>query len=276
MDLPVLIGPTASGKTELALALSKKMEIEIVLADSRKVYRYLDIGTAKPTYGQRQEARFHMFDLKDPDEYFSAGDYGETAEKVIEVILKRSRIPLIVGGSGLYIETIFNPLPPLPKPDPVLRQEVDNLERKFGLDYLYKRLKKEDPSWASRIDPNDRQRIKRGLEVIWATGRAMSELLKKRPKPRFRPIFFGISLPRSILKERIERRVERMLNDGLIEETEWLLSVGYDVNINALKTIGYQEVIEFLNNDFSKTDLRQKIYKNTYTLARRQTTWFRR
>ncbi|RKX69834.1 tRNA (adenosine(37)-N6)-dimethylallyltransferase MiaA [candidate division WOR-3 bacterium] len=276
IKIPVIIGPTASGKTEIALSIISEIGGEIVLADSRKIYRYLDIGTAKPSYYQRRLARFHMIDICDPDHYFSAGDYGEMAIRVIKRILSRNRIPLIVGGSGLYIEAIFNPLPPLPKPDIKIRKRIDRLEKRHGLSYLYQLLLDRDPEWAKRINPNDRQRIKRGLEVLISTGQPLSQQIKRRPEPLYHPQFIGITIPKERLRQRIETRMDGMLNDGLIEETRWLLRVGFDEDLNSLKTIGYQEAINYLKGIYNYEEMRTAILKNTYNYAKRQLTWFKR
>ncbi|HIE05166.1 MAG TPA: tRNA (adenosine(37)-N6)-dimethylallyltransferase MiaA [bacterium (Candidatus Stahlbacteria)] len=276
MRIPVIIGPTASGKTELSQRMGEYLPIEVVSADSRKIYRYLDIGTAKPSYYLRLRTRFHMIDICDPDHYFSAGDYGDTAGGKLKEIIGKDRIPLVVGGSGLYIEAIFKPLPPLPKPDPRIRSEIDNQEKTKGLPWLYHQLQKFDKEWAEAVDSHDRQRIKRGIEIFRMTGQPISELIKKRPKGLFRPFYIYIVVERNRLMERVKQRTERMFRDGLIDETRWLLNIGYREDLNALRTIGYQETIDYLKGSITEKELKSKVVRNTLLLAKRQITWFKR
>jgi len=270
-----IVGPTASGKTDLAIALAGTMGGEIVSADSRQIYKRLDIGTAKPTAAERRRTVFHLIDFIEPDEEYSCGQFGRDAEAIIQSILDRKKIPIVCGGTGLYIRALYDPLHPLPRSTRETKAKLTAALAAQGLGSLYKKLQAVDPEWARRIKPNDKQRIMRGLEIQEMTGRPLSGWLDKpRPRGRFRPRYFGIRLPRARLYERIDRRFDRMITDGLIDEIRGILKQGYPADINALRTIGYREMIEYLAGDQSLAEAVGRAKKYTRNFAKRQMTWF--
>jgi tRNA dimethylallyltransferase len=270
-----IVGPTASGKTDLAIALAGTMGGEIVSADSRQIYKRLDIGTAKPTAAERRQTVFHLIDFIEPDEEYSCGQFGRDAEARIQSILDRVKIPIVCGGTGLYVQALYDPLHPLPRSTRETKAKLTAALAGQGLGSLYKKLQEVDPEWARRVKPNDKQRIMRGLEIHELTGQALSRWLDKpRPRRRFHPRYFGIRLPRARLYERIDRRFDRMIADGLIDEIRGILKQGYSTDINALRTIGYREMIEYLSGDRSLAEGVDRAKKNTRNFAKRQMTWF--
>jgi len=270
-----IIGPTAAGKTEVSLEIAKKICGEIISADSRQIYKYLDIGTAKPTVKERREINFHLIDFVDPDGNYSCGQFRRDAEAKIEEIIKRKNMPIICGGTGLYIKALFNPLHDLPQSDKRLKESLAQLLQKHGIDYLYKKLLTIDPQWAKRIMPNDKQRILRGLEVYKITGKPISQLIKrKNMKAKYQPYYIGLNLPREELYQRIDQRFDLMVKKGLVEEVESLLRRGFDSNSSALRTIGYLEIIEYLKGRLTLDDARTKAKQRTRNFAKRQITWF--
>lgn len=273
--VPVIVGPTASGKTDQSIKIAQLLNAEIVSADSRQIYKYLDIGTAKPTSDQREKAKIHLVDFLMPDAAYSAGDFGDDGQKTIKDIFGRRKIPLVVGGSGLYIRALFYPMFKSPKPTRQERERLNALERERGLDYLYKCLKNIDPIWAKKVGPRDTQRIKRGIEVYELTGEKISELTRQRIPVPYVPCYVGISIKREELYARIDTRFLRMIDEGLVEEVKWLLGCGFSKNLNALNTFGYKEIIQHLEGKLKLDDAIRLAQKNTRNYAKRQLTWFR-
>lgn len=274
----LIVGPTASGKTALSLALAHRLNAEIVSADSRQVYRFMDIGTAKPLPSERREVPHWGLDVTDPDEWYSAGRYALEARGWIADIRERGKVAVVVGGSGLYLEALVEGLFAGDDfKDEAIRQSLEDRTETEGLDVLYKELKMADPVYASKIKSNDRQRILRALEVNIVSGKPFSSLHEQERTPaNFYTLWFGLQHPRKKLYERIDGRVDEMLNRGLVREVRDLLDRGYR-GANALKSVGYEEVIDWLENRLSSLDeVRKAIRKNTRRYAKRQLTWFRR
>lgn len=276
-DIPALMGPTASGKTFIALELATRYPIEVISVDSRQVYRYMDIGTAKPTKEERSRLPHHCIDLVTPDQHYSAGHFVEDALVAVKDILARGKYPLLVGGTGMYLYALEAGLF-----ETVISEEVrKELRRKAteeGLQSLYQHLKKVDPESAARIHPNDRQRIIRALEVFFSTGVPISRLqsentVKKFPFPIQKLILFP---DRAFLYHRINERVQSMVEAGLIDEVKQLLEMGYTASDPGMKTFGYSEVISYLEEKISIGDMIDQIQKNTRRYAKRQFTWFRK
>ena len=273
--IPVILGPTAAGKTEIAVNIASKIKAEIISADSRQVYKYLDIGTAKPTLAQRQKARFHLVDHVALDANYSAGQFAEDALEAIEEIRARKKLPLVVGGSGLYIRALFAPMFKSPKPAQGKREELDRLEQEKGLGHLFQKLTAIDSVWAGKVGAKDRQRIKRGLEVFQTTGRRISDWIKDRPVAPYAPCYIGIEVERAVLYRRIDDRFLKMIDDGLIGEVKRLLDQGCSRNANALNTVGYKEMIQYLDGKLGLDQAIRLAQKNTRNYAKRQLTWFR-
>jgi tRNA dimethylallyltransferase len=270
-----IVGPTGAGKTALAVALAKKNNGEIISADSRQVYKHMNIGTAKPSVTEQQEVRFHLIDTIEPDQAYSCGQFARDAENLIAEITGRGRMPIVCGGTGLYIKALFYPLHALPQPDSGIKKELMNSLLTRGIAALYRELREVDPEWASRIKPADKQRILRGLEVYRMTGKPLTDLTRgKRPKARYKPRFIGLNLPRLELYRRINERFDRMIMDGLVRETEVLLEKGYPPDCNGLRTIGYREIVEYLQGKTTLSEAVKKAKQRTRNYAKRQITWF--
>ncbi|MEO0097792.1 MAG: tRNA (adenosine(37)-N6)-dimethylallyltransferase MiaA, partial [candidate division WOR-3 bacterium] len=248
--IPCLCGPTGVGKTEIALLFAEKYNFSIISCDSRQIYKYLDIGTAKPSIEIRKKYDFYMIDIITPDKYYSAYDYAKDTEKVIEK-LKENKKFLLVGGSGLYFKALFSPFFEAPPVNLKLREE---LKRK-PLTSLYEELKRVDEISAQRIHPKDSQRIIRALEVYYLTNKPFSYFLTQKKKSKYEPIYIGLNLEREILYKKINERFEKMIKEGLIEEVENLLKMGYNENSPGLKTIGYKEVVLYLKGKLSKEEM---------------------
>ncbi|MDQ3703395.1 MAG: tRNA (adenosine(37)-N6)-dimethylallyltransferase MiaA, partial [Chloroflexota bacterium] len=229
-----LVGPTATGKTALALALASRLPVEIVSADSRMVYRWMDIGTAKPTCEERGRVPHHLVDVVDPDEPYSVALYQQQALDAIDRIRRRRRLPLIVGGTGLYVRAVCDGLriPAVP-PDEPFRRELEARAAREGWPTLQAELARLDPASAARIDPQNVRRVIRALEVQRATGVPFSEWQTRHPPP-FRTVFVGLDLPRPALYERIDRRVLDQVAAGLLEEVQALVARGYDSTLTSM------------------------------------------
>ncbi len=277
IPLPVLVGPTAVGKTALAVALAEYIsDLLVISADSRQIYRYMDIGTAKPTAEERRRAPHEFIDIRNPDEPYSAGTFGREAREVIAARLKQGYVPLVVGGSGLYIRALVDGLFEGEVSDPAVRERLREEARSVGLEVLYRRLQAQDPESAQKIHPNDEQRILRALELMELTGEPRSIFLKKKKQTSpYSPIFVGLTMERQALYRRIEIRVGQMLAAGLVDEVERLRRLGYGPQLQALQTVGYKEIFAFLEGQLSLTEAVDLIKRNTRRFAKRQLTWFR-
>ena len=273
-----LLGPTAVGKTEIAIQLAQRLNAEIISVDSRQIYRQMDIGTAKPTPEEQQAARHHLIDCVDISEPFSVADYQSLADTAIADIQNRGNRVLLVGGAGLYFRVIVDGLFKGPGADPALRKRLEIEAAQFGVDALHDRLRVCDPESADRIHPNNIVRVIRALEVYELTGTPMSELQQQwhLEKQRYPFIAFGITMPRALLYRRIEQRVDVMLANGLIAEVESLLAVGYSRDTIALRSFGYKELIAYLDGDCTYLEAISQLKQNTRRFAKRQLTWFRK
>ena len=276
LTLVVICGPTAGGKTALALQLAEQCELEIISADSRQVYRGMDIGTAKATVEERSKVRHHLIDVVDPDEDFTASDFLLRGRAALNDIAGRQRLPLVVGGTGFYIDALLRGLVDAPGADPVLRQELEESELKHGPGSLHVRLQAVDPVMAERLTPSDKVRIIRALEVFYQSGQRLSDLQDRHAAVQspFRVLTIGLAPQRELLYERIDERVHAMMKAGLLQETETLLERGFSPELKALKTIGYQECVNYLRGKVSLQDTIALIQRNSRRYAKRQLTWF--
>ena len=273
---PVLTGPTAAGKTDLSLRLAQALDAEIVSADSRQVYRELTIGTAKPEADVLAQVRHHFIDELDLGEPFSAGQFAQEAEARIREILERGRLPLVVGGSALYLQALIYGLADVPPVPPAMRTSVEARLACEGAEALYRELKHVDPASARTMDATKTQRLVRALEVYHGTGRPLSFYHQRQKPPPFRYRVYVLHRDRAELYARINRRVDLMLEAGLLDEVRGLLRRGADPAANPLRTIGYQETIAFLQGTISHEEMVRLIKRNTRRYAKRQLTWFRR
>ena len=275
LPLVILLGPTAVGKTSLSIALASSLDGEIVSADSRLLYRGMDIGTAKPTPAEMQGIPHHLIDVADPDESWSLAIYQREAYHIIDGIHSRGRLPFLVGGTGQYIRSIVEGwhIPPQ-KPDLALRDAITYWAEEIGAEGLHKRLERIDPAASSKIDYRNLRRTVRALEVIFKTGERFSDLRQKQTC-RYNPLILGIDRPRESLYAMIDQRVEQMLEDGLVEEVQGLLKAGYSPDLPTLSAIGYVEIIQYLQGDISLAEAVALIKRNTRIFVRRQANWFK-
>ncbi len=273
-----LLGPTAVGKTEIAIQLAQHLDAEIVSVDSRQIYRQMDVGTAKPTPQEQQAARHHLIDCVDISQPFSVADYQSLADATITDIQNRGKQVLLVGGAGLYFRAVVDGLFEGPAANPSIRKQLEQEASQQGVDVLHNRLRTCDPESADRIHPNNLIRVIRALEVYELTGIPMSEHQQQWQSENQRYPFnaFGLTLPRELLYHRIEQRVDIMLANGLITEVESLLTAGYSRETYALQSFGYRELIEYLDGKCTYVEAIKQLKQNTRRFAKRQLTWFRK
>ena len=273
--LVAVVGPTGVGKSRLALHLARALDGEIVSADSRQLYRYMDIGTAKPTPDEQASVPNHLIDLVNPDQDFSLAQYQQLAYEAIKDIHKRSRLALLVGGSGLYLWSVLEgwQIPAVP-PDPELRRRLEEKAAGGGEEELYRELARLDPDAASKIDPRNLRRTIRALEVRYAAQAPISRLQSKAAPP-FDSLIIGLTAQRQALYRRIDSRVDEMIEQGLVDEVKQLLKRGYDAGLPAMSGIGYKQVIMFLTGKLALEDAVEQTKFETHRLARHQYSWFR-
>ncbi|MBI4714911.1 MAG: tRNA (adenosine(37)-N6)-dimethylallyltransferase MiaA [Nitrospirae bacterium] len=274
----VLVGPTAVGKTRLALRIAREAGAEIISADSRQVYRGMDIGTAKPDPVQRGSVPHHLIDVVDPDGPFDAGIFRKLALEAIEAIHRRGKIPLVAGGTGLYVRVLTEGLCEAPKADPGLRLSLLRRETEEGEGTLYAELVRVDPDSARRIHPRDQIRIVRALEVFILAGTPLSRLQREGTGERlpFSVGVVGLTLDREVLYRRIEERVDAMVAQGLEGEVRGLLERGYDKDLPSMMGLGYKQWVGFLRGQYDREEAIRLLKRDTRRYAKRQGTWFRR
>ncbi|MDX1643465.1 MAG: tRNA (adenosine(37)-N6)-dimethylallyltransferase MiaA [Thermoanaerobaculia bacterium] len=276
---PVLaiVGPTAVGKTTLALELAERRPVEIVNADALQVYRGFDIGTAKPTAAERERVPHHLIDILDADEAFSAGAFAERARRVIDEIQGRDRLAVVVGGSGLYLKALLEGIGTLPRSDPEIRRRLEERLEREGSEALWKELEAVDPPTAARLPPADRQRILRALEVYEMSGKPLSHWISERPfgERPLAAVKVGLTLPRAVLYDRIASRLERMIERGWVEEVAGLLERWGDPELPAFQAIGYRQLARHLQEGRPLEEAVEEIVTATRRFAKRQLTWFR-
>jgi tRNA dimethylallyltransferase len=270
------LGPTAVGKTDLAIRLAERLNGEIVSADSRLFYRGMDIGTAKPTPRERQRVPHHLIDVTDPDQVWSVTIFQRAAREAISGIHDRKKLPFLVGGTGQYIRAVIEAWQiPKIKPNPRMRKILEKWVAEIGADGLHARLAVLDPKAAAQIDYRNLRRTIRALEVILLSGRRFSYLRHLRQSP-YRSLQVGLDLPRADLYARIDARIETMLSTGLVEEVKKLLESGYEPDLPPFSAIGYQEIIDHLSGKISLEQAVMKIKQRTRQFVRRQANWFKK
>lgn len=271
----VIVGPTAVGKSELALHLAQYFHAEVISADSRQIYLYMDIGTNKPTPNERASVPHHLIDVVEPDKDFSLAMYHQLADVALEAIQQKGNLPLLVGGSGLYVWSLVEgwKIPQVP-PNRKLRDQLEARAEQEGSQRLHLELQNIDPNAAEKINPNNTRRIIRALEIYEATGQPSSRLQRK-VVPDFPILLIGLTQDRSELYEMIDWRVDRMIQRGLVEEVEQLLKKGYSPSLPSMSGIGYKQMIQFLRNEITLPEAIDRIKYETHRLARQQYAWFR-
>ncbi len=275
----VIVGPTCSGKTYLSLKLAQLIPTEIISADSRQIYIFLDIGTAKPSKFQLEKVNHHLINILDPSENYDASIFENDAEKAIEKIFQKNKTPIVVGGSGLYIKALIDGIFDTADKDEEYRQELHQKRKEFGNEFLYEELKKVDPESADKMLPQNWKRVMRTLEVFHSTGEPIWKHHQKQSSSKEKKYLFkqfGLNWDRKILYENIDKRVDEMIEQGFVDEVKNILDKGYDRNLNSLNTVGYKEIIQFLGKEISLDRAIELIKRNTRHYAKRQLTWFRK
>ena len=274
----VICGPTASGKTKLSIELAKKIQGEIVSADSMQIYQEMNIGTAKPTIEERQGIEHYLLDFVSPEDRYSVADYKKDAKKAIKEIIKKGKTPIIVGGTGLYIDSLFYEIEyPNIEWDENYRKELEQRVEKEGLDKLYEEAKQIDSTAIQKISPNDEKRILRILEIYYATGKTKTEQeIESRKNPiSYDYKVYALKWDRDVLYERINKRVDLMIEQGLITEVEEILQ-RHKKFPTAMQGLGYKEVVTYLKGEMTKEEMIEKLKMETRRYAKRQMTWFRK
>jgi len=272
----VICGPTASGKSDLALRLAEQLEAEIINADSMQVYRGMDIGTAKPSAEERARIPHHLIDIVQPDQSFTAADFTEAADAAIRAIGSRGKRVIVVGGTGLYIRSLLKGLVDSPAGTEEIRQELQSEARERGNQAMLEELRRVDPELAGRIHPNNLVRIIRALEVFRTTGIPLSRFQQEHgfSGQRYRSLQIGMRVERPLLYSRIDQRVNLMLEQGLLQEVRQLLQAGFVPESKAMRAIGYKEMIAYLAGEYDLEEAIRLIKRDTRHYAKRQLTWF--
>lgn len=274
----VICGPTASGKTKLSIEIAKKINGEIVSADSMQIYKDMTIGTAKPTPEEMQGIKHYLIDFVLPNQRYSVADYNKDALKAIDEIIKKGKTPIVVGGTGLYVNSLIYGIEYSDiEVDIEYREKLEKIAESEGIERLYEMAKEIDPEAIKNISKNDQKRICRILEIYHTTGKNKTEQEKESRKngPKYQYLLYGITMDREKLYDRINKRVDIMINDGLIEEVQNVVKK-YDEFPTAMQGLGYKEVVEYLNGITTKEEMIEKIKMETRRYAKRQLTWFKK
>ena len=278
-NLICIAGPTASGKTSLSIALAKELDGEIVSCDSMQVYKRMDIGTAKPTIAEREGIPHHMLDVAEPWEDFSVSKYCEMASPIVDDIMARGKTAIVVGGTGLYMDSLIKGNDFAPYPATGRRDELEKLAAEQGIEAVIAQLREVDPESAQRLHPSDQKRIIRAMEVYQETGISITEHNRRTQAlpPKYKPVWFALEdADRQTLYDRIDKRVDIMLQDGLIEEIKTLLAEGIPEKATSLQAIGYKEFVDALAGRSSMETAAALVQQSSRKYAKRQLTWFRR
>ncbi len=276
--LVVLLGPTAVGKSRVATQVAKHFDTEVLTADSRQVYRGMDIGTDKPTAAEQQDVPHRLINVVDPHEVFNAGWYRRVALDEIDRLYAANRLPFVVGGTGLYIRTLVRGLCPAPQADPLVRADLKKLRETSGRAALFAELMRVDPETAARLHPNDESKVMRALEVYRLSGRPMSIMHDEHrfQENLFSALLIGLQRTKEALYRRIEERIDWQLTHGMVEETRALLAQGYGRELASMKGLGYRQVGAFLANEYDYEEMVRRFKRDTRHFAKRQMTWFRK
>ncbi|MCL6638192.1 MAG: tRNA (adenosine(37)-N6)-dimethylallyltransferase MiaA [Firmicutes bacterium] len=277
--LVVVTGPTATGKTDVGVMVAERLGGEIISADSMLIYRYMDIGTAKPTLQERRGIPHHMIDIVDPDEEYSVALFQRQAREAIGGVLARGRVPLLVGGTGLYVHAVLDRYDfTSAGGDKYFREKLQKEAADIGPEGMHRRLAEIDPDAAKKLHPRDTRRVIRALEVYYRTGRPISSYQYKdgQANPIYRAKIFGLTMARESLYRRIEKRVDWMIAAGLVDEVHGLLERGYQPELPSMRGLGYKEIVPYLRGQLSLEEAVALLKRNTRRFAKRQLTWFRR
>ena len=278
IPLIIIQGPTAVGKSRLAMKIAEKLNASIISADSRQVYKYLNIGTAKPTLEEQKKIKHYLIDIVNPDEEYNAGTFAEDADKLIKEISSKDKISIICGGTGFYVKALLEGIFKAPEIPIEIRQRLRQAAEEKGTEFFFKKLKIIDPDSARRINENDANRIIRALEVYETTGKTITQLWKEdiREQRNFQTVNIIITENRGILYDRINCRVDKMIKNGLLNEMKELINSGYKRTDPGMNTVGYKEFFPYLNGEKELLDCIEKIKQNTRNFAKQQFTWYRK
>jgi len=276
LPLVIINAPTATGKTELAIDLAQEFGGEILNADSLQVYRYLDIGTAKPTIEQRNKIKHHLIDVVDPDEEFNAAIFTQMARRIIQNLAQAKKPIFVVGGTGLYIRALLKGIIDTPAVDNNIRNHYRRLGEVHGKEYLFNLLEKRDAEAARRIKPNDAVRVIRALEVLEQSGESIisKQTRHSRGDSQYDTLKIGLQVDREELKKRISQRTQKMITAGLLDEVKSILARGYNETLKPLQSLGYKQIIKYLTAEFDLAEAVRLINRDTWHYAKRQMTWF--
>ncbi|MCA0969054.1 tRNA (adenosine(37)-N6)-dimethylallyltransferase MiaA [Halobacillus litoralis] len=271
-----VVGPTAVGKSKLGIEIAKKFNGEVISGDSMQIYRTMDIGTAKVTEEEMEGVPHHMIDIKNPDEAFSVAEFQSTVQELIHDVHNRGKLPILVGGTGLYIQaTLYDFHFSDEKKDETVMKRLEEEKNELGIAALYERLKQVDPIQAEKVHPNNHRRVLRALEVYETTGRAMSQHQETQPEESpFKPVLIGLEMDREALYERINNRVDQMMEEGLLEEVKRLYEEGLE-EAQSMKAIGYKEFIPYFKGEYDLDRAVELLKRNSRRYAKRQYTYFR-
>ena len=278
VKLIVIAGPTASGKTDIGIELAQALDGEIISVDSMQIYRWMDIGTAKPSPDLLSKVPHHLIDILDPDEPYNAGKFCQDADHVISTLSEKQKSIILVGGTNLYIRALINGIIPIPEVSPDTKSYVRILGESEGVETCYERLKEVDPESAKVLHPNDISRISRALEVALETGESIQKLQNNHrfKDDRYEVRYFYADWPRDEIYDRINRRVHIMVEQGLIDETASLMKRGYDDSLPSMNSIGYKQAVSHLKGDISLDEMIADIQQKSRRYAKKQLTWFRK
>ncbi len=275
IDFLIISGPTGVGKTEFVEEISTKLDAEIISADSQAVYKYLDIGTAKPKASSRD--KYHLVDIVEPDQIYDVANFIEDADNKIREIQNNDKKVIICGGTPMYINKLIYGLDDMPGRDPEIRKKLDKKVEKYGKKHLHEKLQDIDPESAEKIHPNDLYRVKRALEIYYVSGKTRTYWHSRENKPRYNYQYYIFSRDRQNLYNRINKRVDKMLEKGLVSEVKYLIkNKDFTGHEKGFQAIGYKEVVEYLENDINKAEMERLIKRNTRHFAKRQLIWFRK
>jgi len=275
--LVIILGPTAVGKTDIAIEVAKEIEGEIISADSMLIYRHMDIGTAKPSLEERQGINHHLIDIINPDQQFSVADFLLEAEKVIKEVKTRNKIPMLVGGTALYLKAFTEEFYfPETETDWNLREHLNGEAQVHGNEFIHEQLRRIDPITAARLHANDLRRVIRAIEVYNLTGIPFSSQPKKEKRSNYQTIKIGLIRPREEIYDRINKRVDEMIRQGLVQEVHQLLELGYDENLVSMQGLGYKQIVPYLKGIYTLERAVELLKRDTRHFAKRQLTWFRR
>lgn len=278
-SIVIIAGPTAVGKTSISIKVAKKINGEIISADSMQIYKHMNIGTAKISKPEMAGIKHYLIDEINPDENFTVSDFQSIANKYISLILNKAKVPIVVGGTGLYINSLIYDLDFTKAiSNWSLRDKYNEKAKKYGNQYIYDELKEVDIESANRIHVNDTKRIIRALEIYYETGKPMSYFYKdfRKENEKYNIVFIGITMDREKLYERINKRVDIMIESGLIEEVKKLLNMGYNEDLVSMQGLGYKEIIQYLKGNYRLDEAIEILKRDSRRFAKRQLTWFRR